>query len=77
MLNASFLKDSSSNIVSNHLRIHLPFAIGLWQPLNKAFIDVKVFNPLAVSNAARDLGDTALRIQEKSVTKNKLWLCDT
>ena len=32
-------------------------AIGLWQPLNKAFIDVKVFNPLATSNAARDLGD--------------------
>ena len=30
---------------------------GLWQPLNKAFIDVKVFNPLAMSNAARDLGD--------------------
>ena len=33
-------------------------AIGLWQPLNKAFIDVKVFNPLAMSNAAKELSDT-------------------
>ena len=30
-------------------------AIGLWQPLNRAFIDVKVFNPLASSNATQDL----------------------
>ena len=28
-------------------------AIGLWQPLNRAFLDIKVFNPLAVSNAAK------------------------
>ena len=25
-------------------------AIGLWQPLNRAFLDIKVFNPLASSN---------------------------
>ena len=30
-------------------------AIGLWQPLSRAFIDVKVFNPLATSNSAQDL----------------------
>ena len=30
-------------------------AIGLWQPLNRAFLDIKVFNPLAVSNAAKDM----------------------
>ena len=29
--------------------------IGLWQPLSKAFIDIKVFNPHAMSNAAKDL----------------------
>ena len=29
--------------------------IGLWQPLSRAFIDVKVFNPLATSNSAQDL----------------------
>ena len=31
--------------------------IGLWQPLNKVFIVVKVFNPLAMSNPTRDLYD--------------------
>ena len=29
--------------------------IALWQPLSRAFIDVKVFNPLATSNSAQDL----------------------
>ena len=30
-------------------------AVGLWQPLDRAFLDVKVFNHLAQSNAAVDL----------------------
>ena len=30
-------------------------AIGLWQPLNRAFLDIVVFNPHAQSNAAKDL----------------------
>ena len=30
-------------------------AIGLWHPMNRAFIDVKVFNPHAPSNAAKTL----------------------
>ena len=32
-------------------------AIRLWQPINKAFIDMKVF-PLAMSNAAKELSGT-------------------
>ena len=36
-------------------------AIGLWQPLSKAFIDVKVFNPHAMSNAAKDLNRTYIQ----------------
>jgi hypothetical protein len=30
-------------------------AIGLWQPLNRAFLDIVVFNPHAPSNAAKNL----------------------
>ena len=29
--------------------------IGLWQPLSRAFLDIKVFNPLALSNTAKDI----------------------
>ena len=30
-------------------------AIGLWQPLNRAFLDIRVFNPHAPSNAMREI----------------------
>ena len=30
-------------------------AVGFWQPLTKAFLDIRVFNPLAQSNAARQI----------------------
>ena len=31
-------------------------AVGLWQPLNRAFLDIKVVNPYAQTNAAMELG---------------------
>ena len=40
-------------------------AIGLWQPMNRAFLDVKVFNPFALSNASKDLAQVYQQ-QEKS-----------
>ena len=36
-------------------------AIGIWQPLQRAFIDVKVFNPHALTNVATPLSKTYLR----------------
>ena len=30
-------------------------AVGLWQPLNRAFLDIRVFNPHALSNAAKEI----------------------
>ncbi len=30
-------------------------AVGLWQPLNRAFLDIRVFNPLAPSNSAKQI----------------------
>ena len=30
-------------------------AIGLWQPLSRAFLDIKVFNPFAQTNTTKDL----------------------
>ena len=46
-------------------------AIGLWQPLNRALIDVKVFNPLASSNATQDLQQVYKRHeQEKKAQYN-------
>ena len=29
--------------------------VGLWQPLNRAFLDIRVFNPHALSNAAKEI----------------------
>ena len=46
-------------------------AIGLWQPLNRAFLDIKVFNPLASSNATQDLQQVYRRHeQEKKAQYN-------
>ena len=46
-------------------------AIGLWQPLNRAFLDVKVFNPVALSNVANDLGKVYRKHEkEKKVQYN-------
>ena len=39
-------------------------AIGLWQPMNRAFIDVMVFNPHAPSNAATSLKQTYIRHEQ-------------
>ena len=36
-------------------------AIGLWHPMNRAFIDVLVFNPHAPSNAAKNLNQMYVR----------------
>ena len=30
-------------------------AAGLWQPLSRAFLDIRVFNPLALSNATKSV----------------------
>ena len=30
-------------------------AVGLWQPLNRAFLDIRVFNPHAPTNAAKEI----------------------
>ena len=30
-------------------------AVGLWQPLDRAFLDIRVFNPLAPSNANKQI----------------------
>ena len=32
-------------------------AVGFWQPLTKAFFDIRIFNPLAQSNAAKPIPD--------------------
>ena len=30
-------------------------AVGLWQPLDRAFLDIRVFNPLALSNSVKEI----------------------
>ena len=30
-------------------------AVGLWQPLSRAFLDIRIFNPFAPTNAAKDI----------------------
>ena len=39
-------------------------AVGLWHPMNRAFIDVMVFNPHAPSNAATSLKQTYIRHEQ-------------
>ena len=39
-------------------------AVGLWHPMNRAFIDVKVFNPHAPSNTARSLKQTYIQHEQ-------------
>ena len=40
-------------------------AIGLWQPLSRAFLDIKVFNPLALSNTAKDIQQVYRKHQQE------------
>ena len=40
-------------------------AVGLWQPLNRAFLDIRVFNPLAPSNSVKQI-DKMYRHHEQS-----------
>ena len=46
-------------------------AVGLWHPMNRAFIDVMVFNPHAPSNAATSLKQTYIRHERLESCKSR------